>query len=272
MGTHLRPDALEVLFEDNHLLVVHKPAGVLAQADASGDPSLQDTAKAWIKQHYDRPGDVFVGIVHRLDRPVSGVVILARTSKAAARLSAAFRDRKVEKRYLAVVLGGPKADSGDLIGRVAHAGTGASSRVLAAEAVDGKAAVLAWQVRGRQNGYVLLEVRPTTGRRHQIRAQLAEAGWPILGDLRYGAPAPLADRRVALHALAIRFPHPTRDEIIEVEAPLPPGWPWPPPTSSRHQPAAPVRPSPPRSSTRRTSPGRRDAGPAGRAGSRGRAR
>ena len=196
--------ALNVLYHDNHLLVVHKPPGMLTQQDRTGDPCVLDLARAWLKETFARPGNVFVGMVHRLDRPVGGVLVLARTSKAAARLSAQLRERTVRKIYRAEVHGIP--DPPDAI----------------LEAVlDDKPCRLGYRTLRGGDDRALLEVEPTTGRKHQIRRQLAGIGHPIVGDLRYGAPAARADGQIALYAWRITIVHPTRGETLTFEAPLP---------------------------------------------------
>ena len=228
---------LPVIFEDNHLLVVNKPAGLLAQGDRSGDPTLLDVAGQYIRRKYEKPGNVYLGLVHRLDRNVSGVVILARTSKAAGRLSRQFRDSEVEKTYLAIVAGRPPAQAGDLHAWLAGQGDsrgvtraeprecpGAREGLLRYETVayaEGKETVGA-------HGFTLLEVHPVTGRRHQIRAQLALAGCPLLGDVKYGCPVPLPGRRIALHALQLALAHPVGGRPMTWKAEPPPDWPWPP--------------------------------------------
>jgi len=237
---------LRIIYEDNHVLGVAKPAGLLAQGDRTGDVTALELAKQYIKETYRRPGNVFLGLVHRLDRPVSGVMIFARTSKAASRLSRSFHDREVEKSYLCVVLGRFENDAGELTGfierahersRLAAAATDRAKeavlgyRVLAAEEVRG----VPWATPGGgerrpatgwEGWMTLLEVAPKTGRHHQIRLQLSAAGHPVVGDLKYRAPAPLPDRSIALHAARLRFPHPVRDEIIALSAPPPANVPW----------------------------------------------
>ena len=195
---------LQVLYNDNHLLVVNKPAGVLTQGDQTGDVTLLDHARRWLKHTHRKPGNVFIGLVHRLDRPVSGVVVLARTSKAASRLSEQFRSRQVEKIYAAVVCGTPSP----------------AERLLT-HRLDGKPCRLEFSVVASAAGQSLLEVRPLTGRKHQIRRQLSAAGAVIVGDLRYGATAPLPDRSIALHASRITVTHPTRRELMTFESPWP---------------------------------------------------
>ncbi|WP_448381751.1 RluA family pseudouridine synthase [Desulfosoma sp.] len=215
-----------VLYIDNHLLAVYKPAGLLVQGDPTGDPCLLDLAKMWIKERFHKPGNVFLGLVHRLDRPVSGLVLLARTSKAAGRLSALFREKRVEKIYLAVVEGCPKKASDTLIHGLARLETGGV--VVHPEGASGtQRAVLHYRTVETRGGRSLLAVRLETGRKHQIRAQLAHVGCPIVGDVRYGASAALAHRAVALHAWIMRLEHPTRKEPLEILCPVPVGWPWP---------------------------------------------
>jgi 23S rRNA pseudouridine1911/1915/1917 synthase len=218
--------APRVLYEDNHCLAVEKPAGLLTQGDATGDPNLVDWAKADLKRRYAKPGNVYVGLVHRLDRPVSGVVLLAKTSKAAARLSAQFREGTVEKTYLAVVEGRAPADEGEWTDRLAK---DARRNVVATVAAGGTEARLAFRVLRRSARTTTLELRPITGRSHQLRVQLASRGLPIVGDRKYGATTPLRARdgglRIALHARELAFTHPTTGARRAVEAPVPADWP-----------------------------------------------
>ena len=221
------PRELQVLYEDNHLLAVYKPAGVLSQGDETGDPTLLDAAKAWLKHKYAKPGNVFLGLVHRLDRPVAGVLLFAKTSKAAGRLSAEFRTGCVEKVYRAVVEGTPEPAEQTLTGSVLKDEETKRSRLVAAGTAGAREAEIHYRVLGTQKGVSLLEVVPKTGRSHQIRVQLAGIGHPILGDVKYGAAAPLPGGEIALYARALSFKHPTRDETVEIAAGPPPGWPWP---------------------------------------------
>jgi len=214
-----------VLYEDNHLLGLYKPAGLLVQGDATGDPSLLDLGKAWLKARYAKPGNVFLGLVHRLDRPVAGVVLFARTSKAAARLSAQFRERRVGKDYLAVVHGRLSEAAGELCHHLVRAGS--SSRVVDAPTDGAQEARLSFRRVGTAHDRSLVSVSLHTGRRHQIRVQIAALGHPILGDLRYGAPAPLPNGQIALLAHRLSVMHPTRKTPITLESPPPRGWPWP---------------------------------------------
>ncbi|HEX9793497.1 MAG TPA: RluA family pseudouridine synthase [Planctomycetota bacterium] len=221
--------SLAVLLHDNHLLAVAKPAGVPCVADASGDESLQERAKAWLKREHDKPGEVYLAVVHRLDRPVSGVVLFARTSKAAARLSDQWRRRAVAKGYLGVVEGVIQDDAGQVEQWLLKDPERNRVRAVPAPAADGGAAQFArtrWQVRARRRGRTLLELEPLTGRSHQLRVACASLGHPLAGDLKYGASAPLADRSIALHACWLEFDHPTLRVAVRVEAPLPAGEPW----------------------------------------------
>ncbi len=210
------PPGLTVLFEDNHLLIIDKPAGLLCQAAAPGDDHAVERARAFIKARDAKPGNVHVALVHRLDRNTSGVLVLAKTSKAASRLSAAFARRgeaSIDKRYIAVVAGAAP-DTARLVHRLAEDGHGVR--------VDpgGKEAVLELRTLARCPTTSLVEVRLLTGRKHQIRAQLAAAGHPLLGDRRYGGNAD-AFHRPALHARAISLVHPVRQTELRVVAPLP---------------------------------------------------
>lgn len=214
-----------MLCEDNHLLGLYKPAGLLVQGDRTGDASLLDLAKLWLKERYGKPGRVFLGLVHRLDRPVAGAVLFARTSKAASRLSEQFRRGTAEKTYLAVVEGKMAEPRGRLVHFVER-GEG-SSRIVPASWARGREARLRYRVLEEAGGRSLVEVLLETGRRHQIRLQLAHAGCPVAGDLRYGAASPLPGRQVALLAWRLRVEHPVRREPVLLESPRPRGWPWP---------------------------------------------
>ncbi|GAB6904300.1 Pseudouridine synthase [Desulfosarcina cetonica] len=218
-------DRWPVLYTDNHLLALYKPAGLLVQGDRTGDVSLLELGKQWLKVRYAKPGQVFLAMVHRLDRPVAGVVLFARTSKAAARLSAQFRERRVEKRYLAVVAGRLGGESGRLVDHIERRDR--RSRVVPAPTPQSQAARLRYTVLARDDRRTLLQVDLETGRRHQIRIQLAHAGHPLLGDLRYGAGEPLPGRQIALLAHVLCVDHPTRDERLVFTCPIPCGWPWP---------------------------------------------
>ncbi len=217
---------LQIIHEDNHLLAVCKPAGLLVQGDRSGDDTLLEQARAYLKSKYAKPGNVYLGLVHRLDRPVSGVVLLARTSKAAGRLSAQFRERSVRKVYRAVVEGAPPANAGRLEAWLAAAGDAAGRTRAALEPFEGaRQAGLEYHVQDRRPGGCLLEIEPRTGRRHQIRAQLALAGCPVRGDRKYGAAAALPDRSILLHAARLEVAHPVGGAPVILEAEWPSRWP-----------------------------------------------
>lgn len=219
--------ALDVVYEDNHLLAVLKPAGLLVQGDRSGDLTLLDVAGAYLKQKYDKPGKVFLGLVHRLDRNVSGVVLLARTSKAAGRLAEQFRVGTVTKVYLAVVKGQPD-DGGQLTSWLSAKGDARGVTMARPAPFDGaRKSLLRYHVLKSAAGFSLVEVIPATGRRHQIRAQFALAGHPLLGDVKYGAPRGLPDHRIALHASRLTVAHPVGAKEMTFSAPEPEDWPWP---------------------------------------------
>ena len=213
---------VEVLHLDNHLLVVVKPPGLLAQADRTGDPDVVSLAKAYLKERFDRPGDVFVGLVQRLDRPASGVMVLARTSKAATRLTEAFTAREIEKRYLAVVEGridGAGARTDWLVKKNERI------RVVAEGTPGAKEARMRWRALAHDGARTLVGVELLTGRPHQARLQLAALGVPVLGDFKHGARTPFADgRAVALHAWRLAFDHPVRRVPVAFEAPPPLPW------------------------------------------------
>lgn len=211
---------LEVLYLDNHLLVVRKPAGVLAQADQTGDISLLEQGKAFLKAQFNKPGEVFLGLVHRLDRPASGVVVFARTSKAASRLSAQFRTRQIEKKYWALVEG-QTPERGHLVHHLARRQS--RSRVVAPP--DGQRAELSYVRRKYADGASWVEIDLETGRHHQIRVQFSQIGHPLLGDFKYGAQKPFPNRALALHARALTVMHPTTQEHMTFIAEPEPFWP-----------------------------------------------
>jgi 23S rRNA pseudouridine1911/1915/1917 synthase len=214
-----------VLYEDNHLLAVYKPSGLLVQGDRTGDVCLLDLGKRWLKARYHKPGKVFLAMVHRLDRPVAGVVLFARTSKAAGRLSRQFRERSVEKHYLAVVEGTVPGDANRLIDHIERRHR--VSRVVPTPTEISREARLCYTVLDRDHGKSLLQVCLETGRRHQIRIQLSHLGHPIVGDLRYGAATPLPGREIALLAKELNVDHPIRNDRLRLCSPIPKQWPWP---------------------------------------------
>ena len=214
-----------VFYEDNHLLALYKPAGLLVQADQTKDPSLLELAKIWLKDRYQKPGRVFLGLVHRLDRPVAGVILFARTSKAAGRLSEQFRTGTVEKKYAAVVEGVIKQASGHL-GHSLERINGRSSRIMDQPTPKTREARLFYRVLDTGHSRTLVEIDLETGRHHQIRAQFAHIGHPVLGDLRYGASAPLPEKQIALCATELSILHPTLKDTRTFVTPYPRGWPW----------------------------------------------
>jgi 23S rRNA pseudouridine1911/1915/1917 synthase len=220
---------LQIIYEDNHLIAVNKPAGVLVQEDETGDKPLTDYVKDYIKQRYDKPGEVFLGVIHRLDRPVSGVVIFARTSKALERMNKLFHDRKVEKVYWAIAGHRPNPLKGSLRHFLTKDREKNMARVydqISNRNPDGKLSELDYELIGELSGNYLIEVRPHTGRPHQIRAQLAKMGWPIRGDLKYGFPKANPDGNIHLHCRKLAFEHPIKLEQVEIMAdpPQDPVW------------------------------------------------
>lgn len=214
---------LHVLYEDNHLLVVNKPALLPTMGVAADKPSLLTVCKEYIRTKYDKPGNVYLGVVSRLDAPVTGVVLLARTSKAAARLTAAFKSRDVEKTYWAVVAGVPVHPQGTLEHFLRKDDRHRKMHVTNAGAKDAQLARLSYRVLAETNDLSHLEVALETGRKHQIRVQLAKLGHPIVGDRKYGSGIEFASG-IALHARRLEIEHPVRKEPIEFEAPLPGAW------------------------------------------------
>jgi 23S rRNA pseudouridine1911/1915/1917 synthase len=212
-------EKLQVLYEDNHLIAVHKPGGILVQGDISRETSLMDMVKDYIKKKYNKPGKVFVGMVHRLDCPVSGVVLFARTSKGASRLSEQWRQRSITKIYWALVHGKMPLPSGRLISYLKKR----RQRVSLTDAEHKRAqqAALSYRTLFVRGDVSLLEVNLHTGRKHQIRAQLGAEGCPIVGDVKYGAPVRREDGSICLLAKSLTFMHPTRPETIHIEASTP---------------------------------------------------
>lgn len=212
---------MQVLYEDNHIIIVSKAAGEIVQGDKTGDRPLSDMVKAYIKERYHKPGDVFLGVVHRLDRPVSGVVVFARTSKALARMNRLFAEGRVHKTYLAITANRPKDDAGLLQSWLTRNERLNKSFSSPLETPNAKLARLEYRVVASTGRYNLLEVRLLTGRHHQIRCQLAAIGCPIKGDLKYGAKRSNPDGSISLHAWRVRFEHPVSHTQIDVCAPCP---------------------------------------------------
>ncbi|MEM5788428.1 MAG: RluA family pseudouridine synthase, partial [Syntrophobacteraceae bacterium] len=213
-------------YRDNHLLVLYKPAGLLVQADETREPSLLDLGKAWLKEICQKPGRVYLGLVHRLDRPVAGVVLFCRTSKAAGRISEQFRAGTTEKSYLAVLEGELKRTEGRLVDSLLRR-EGRSSIVVPKGTPGSREAILSFSAVEKRKNRTLVQVKLETGRHHQIRVQFAHIGHPVVGDLRYGAPAPLPGKQVALFARELVIMHPVSGERMRFLSPLPRGWPWP---------------------------------------------
>lgn len=212
---------MDVIYEDNHIIIVSKRAGDIVQGDKTGDTPLSETVKLYIKDTCHKPGDVFLGVVHRLDRPVSGLVVFARTSKALSRLSEMFRTRSVRKTYWAIVGNQPPQGEGTLTHWLTRNPKNNTARAYEREVPGSKQAVLDYRVIARSDRYWLLEVNLHTGRHHQIRCQLAKIGCPIRGDLKYGAPRSLPDGGISLHARRVSFEHPVSHLPIDVTAPVP---------------------------------------------------
>lgn len=207
-----------ILFEDNHLLVVNKRMGELSQGDKTGDPSLVDTLKDFIKQRDEKPGNVFLGLVHRLDRPTSGILVFAKTSKALSRLNAIFHDRTVRKWYWAIVDQAPPQEEGDLVHFLLRTEKENKSRAFDEAGPNRQEARLHYRIAGRTDRYVLLELEIKTGRHHQIRAQLQAIGVHIKGDLKYGAKRSNPDGGISLHAARIELPHPVQESTLSLLA------------------------------------------------------
>ena len=217
---------MTVVYEDNHIIVVNKTASEIVQADKTGDMPLSEIVKQYLKEKYRKPGNVFLGVTHRLDRPVSGLVVFAKTSKALTRLNEMFRTSEVKKTYWAVVKNAPKEPEGELVHFLVRNEKQNKSYAYDKEVPKSKKAILDYRLIGRSENYYLLEVDLKTGRHHQIRCQLAKMGCPIKGDLKYGSPRSNPDGSICLHARRIRFVHPVSKELIELEAPLPEGNLW----------------------------------------------
>jgi len=209
---------LRILYEDNHLIAVNKFPSDLVQADKTGDTALDDRVREYIRRKYNKPGDVFLGVIHRLDRPVSGVVLYARTSKALARMNEMFRNREITKIYWAVVEDLPPADEGILEHYLVRNRQQNKSYAHQRPVKGGKPAHLHYRLTGRAQKYFFVEINLVTGRHHQIRAQLAKAGCRIKGDLKYGASRSNKDGSIHLHARALTFIHPVRKTKIVITA------------------------------------------------------
>ena len=212
-----------IIFEDNHLIAVNKLPGELVQGDITGDQPLLEKVREYIRLKYQKPGNVYTGLIHRLDRPTSGIVVFAKTSKALARMNKLFEKREVEKKYWAVVGGVPENEKARLVHFLIKDQKRNKAIFFQSEKPNAKKAILSFKILEKIDHYSLLEVSLETGRHHQIRAQLAAIGHPIKGDLKYGFPRSNRDASISLHAKFLRFEHPVSGEEIVLEAALPEG-------------------------------------------------
>lgn len=212
---------MTVLYEDNHIIIVNKTCSEIVQGDKTGDKPLSEIVKEYLKEKYNKPGNVFCGVTHRLDRPVSGIVVFAKTSKALSRLNEMFKRKEIKKTYWAIVKNTPKASEGTLTYYLVKNEKQNKSYAYDTEKPNSKLAILHYKLIARSEKYNLLEIDLETGRHHQIRCELAKIGCPIKGDLKYGFERSNPDGGISLHARHICFVHPVSKELIEVSAPLP---------------------------------------------------
>ena len=217
---------MTVVYEDNHIVVVNKTSSEIVQGDKTGDTPLSEMVKQYLKEKYNKPGNVFIGVTHRLDRPVSGLVVFAKTSKALPRLNEMFRNGEVKKTYWAIVKECPKETEGELVHYLVRNEKQNKSYAYDKEVKNSKKAVLHYKLIGHSQNYYLLEVDLKTGRHHQISCQLAKMGCPIKGDLKYGSPRSNPDGSICLHARTVQFVHPVSKEMIRLTAPVPEGNLW----------------------------------------------
>ena len=217
---------MTVVYEDNHIIVVNKTSSEIVQGDKTGDTPLSEMVQQYLKEKYNKPGNVFIGVTHRLDRPVSGLVVLAKTSKALSRLNDMFRTGEVQKTYWAIVKERPRELEGELEHWLVRNEKQNKSYAFDKEKPGAKKAILRYKLIGHSQNYHLLEVDLKTGRHHQIRCQLAKMGCPIKGDLKYGSPRSNPDGSICLHARRVKFIHPVSKQEIDLTAPLPPGNLW----------------------------------------------
>ena len=217
---------MTVVYEDNHIIVVNKTSSEIVQGDKTGDTPLSEMVQHYLKEKYNKPGNVFIGVTHRLDRPVSGLVVLAKTSKALSRLNDMFRTGEVQKTYWAIVKERPRELEGELEHWLVRNEKQNKSYAFDKEKPGAKKAILRYKLIGHSQNYHLLEVDLKTGRHHQIRCQLAKMGCPIKGDLKYGSPRSNPNGSICLHARRVKFIHPVSKQEIDLTAPLPPGNLW----------------------------------------------
>ncbi|MCL2042430.1 MAG: RluA family pseudouridine synthase [Bacteroidales bacterium] len=212
---------MTIIYEDNHLIVVNKSPSEIVQGDKTGDAPLSDAVKLYIKNRYNKPGAVFLGVVHRLDRPVSGLVIFAKTSKALTRMNEMLRNNEIKKYYWAITCQQPYPEENTLTNHLEKNEKLNKSFVVAEQSKRAKKATLAYRLLAASDNYFLVEVELFTGRHHQIRVQLAHIGCPVKGDLKYGAPTSNKDASISLHARKVSFVHPVSKELLTLEAPPP---------------------------------------------------
>lgn len=212
---------MTVLYEDNHLIAVNKSSSEIVQGDKTGDEPLSETIKKYIKEKYNKPGDVYLGVTHRLDRPVSGVVLFARTSKALTRLNEMFKTQQVKKTYWAIVKNKPANPEGRLEHYLVRNEKQNKSYAHDKMVPNAKKAALKYKLIGQSDTFYLLEIELETGRHHQIRCQLAKMGCPIKGDLKYGFPRSNPNGGISLHARSVEFIHPVSKEQVSITAPVP---------------------------------------------------
>ena len=212
---------MTILYEDNHIIAVNKTCSEIVQGDKTGDQPLSETIKIYLKEKYDKPGDVYLGVTHRLDRPVSGVVLFAKTSKALTRLNEMFRNQEIKKTYWAIVKEKPEQSEGRLEHYLTRNEKQNKSMAYDKERSDAKKAALSYKLIAHSDTYYLLEIQLETGRHHQIRCQLAKMGCPIKGDLKYGFPRSNPNGGISLHARSVEFIHPVSKQLIQLTAPMP---------------------------------------------------
>ncbi|MFX0556877.1 RluA family pseudouridine synthase [Maribacter sp. CXY002] len=218
---HSTKDNLQVLFEDNHIIIINKRPGDIVQGDKTGDTPLSEVVKKYLKDKYHKPGNVYLGVVHRLDRPTSGIVLFARTSKALPRLNKLFADKEAKKTYWAIIKKAPETPEGTLVNWLKRNPKQNKSYAHSNEVPDSKKAILDYRILKKLDRYFLLEIDLKTGRHHQIRSQLSGIGCPIKGDLKYGFDRSNANGSIHLHARKLSFNHPVSKELVTVVAPLP---------------------------------------------------
>ena len=211
----------DVLYEDNHLIAINKRAGDIVQTDETGDEPLEEKVKKYIAQKYNKPNGAFLGVVHRLDRPVSGLILFAKTSKALDRMNALFKSREIKKTYYAVVRKRPEPTEDTIVSWLVKNPQKNVTRAYEMEVGNGQRSELSYKLVGELEGYSLLEVNPVTGRSHQIRVQLSSIGCPIVGDNKYGYPRGSLRKSICLHARRLQFIHPIKKEPVEIVAPMP---------------------------------------------------